>query len=64
VADATHAFNFLKESGTISASLIFNVSHRIPGHDKLLSLLQERELPSQRRPVGQFVAEGRFDFQE
>jgi L-ribulose-5-phosphate 4-epimerase len=38
VADATHAFNFLKESGTLSASLIFNVSHRIPGHDKLLSL--------------------------
>jgi nitroreductase len=26
--------------------------------------LQERELPSQRRPVGQFVAEGRFDFQD
>jgi nitroreductase len=26
--------------------------------------LQERELPSQRRTVGQFVAEGRFDFQE
>lgn len=26
--------------------------------------LQERELPSQRRPVGQFVAEGRFDFRE
>jgi L-ribulose-5-phosphate 4-epimerase len=38
VADATYAFDFLKESGTLSASLIFNVSHRIPGHDKLLSL--------------------------
>ncbi len=38
VADATHAFNFLKESGTLSASLIFNISHRIPGHHKLLSL--------------------------
>ena len=38
VADATHAFSFLKESGTLSASLIFNISHRIPGHDKLLSL--------------------------
>jgi L-ribulose-5-phosphate 4-epimerase len=38
VGDATHAFNFLKESGTLSASLIFNISHRIPGHDKLLSV--------------------------
>jgi hypothetical protein len=38
VADATHALNFLKESGTLSASLIFNVSHRIPGHDNLLFL--------------------------
>lgn len=38
VADATHAFNFLKDSGTLSASLIFNVSHRIPGSDKLLSV--------------------------
>ena len=36
LADATHAFNFLKESGTLAASLIFNVAHRIPGHDQLL----------------------------
>ncbi len=38
LADATHAFNFLKESGTLAASLIFNVAHRVPGHDKLLSI--------------------------
>jgi L-ribulose-5-phosphate 4-epimerase len=38
VADAAHAFSFLKESGTLSASQIFNISHRIPGHDKLLSI--------------------------
>jgi L-ribulose-5-phosphate 4-epimerase len=38
VADAAHAFSFLRESGTLSASQIFNISHRIPGHDKLLSI--------------------------
>jgi L-ribulose-5-phosphate 4-epimerase len=38
LADATHAFNFLKESGTLAASLIFNVAHRVPGHDRLLSI--------------------------
>jgi ribulose-5-phosphate 4-epimerase/fuculose-1-phosphate aldolase len=38
LADATHSFNFLKESGTLAASLIFNVAHRVPGHDKLLSI--------------------------
>jgi hypothetical protein len=38
LADATHAFNFLKDSGTLTASLIFHVAHRVPGHDKLLSI--------------------------
>jgi L-ribulose-5-phosphate 4-epimerase len=38
LADATHAFNFLKDSGTLAASLVFNVAHRVPGHDQLLSL--------------------------
>lgn len=37
-ADATHAFTFLKDSGTLTASLIFNIAHRIPGHDTLLSV--------------------------
>ena len=37
-ADAIHAFNFLKESGTLSASLTFFISHKIPGHDQLLSI--------------------------
>lgn len=36
--DASHAFNFLRETGTLSASWIFNVSHVIPGTDKLLSI--------------------------
>lgn len=29
IADATHAFSFLKESGTLSASLTFFLSHRL-----------------------------------
>jgi len=37
-SDAAHAFEFLRDSGTLSASLIFQISHRIPGHDKLLSV--------------------------
>ncbi len=36
--DAAHAFSFLKESGTLSASLIFHVAHRVPEHNKLLSI--------------------------
>lgn len=36
--DAIHAYDFLRETGTLSASLTFQVSHRIPGHDRLLSV--------------------------
>lgn len=37
--DAIHAFNFLRETGTLTASHIgFNFAHKIPGHDKLLSV--------------------------
>lgn len=36
--DATHAFTFLKESGTLTASLIFNIAHRVSGRDVLLSV--------------------------
>jgi L-ribulose-5-phosphate 4-epimerase len=36
--DSAHAFQFLKESGTLSASLIFNIAHRVPEHNKLLSV--------------------------
>jgi hypothetical protein len=36
--DAVHAFNFLRDTGTLSASLTFHVSHRIPGHDRLLTI--------------------------
>ncbi len=35
--DAIHAFNFLKESGTLSASLTFNISHLIEPTNQLLS---------------------------
>lgn len=37
-SDAAHAFSFLKDSGTLTASLIFNVAHRVPGQDLLLSV--------------------------
>jgi L-ribulose-5-phosphate 4-epimerase len=36
--DAIHAFNFLRESGTLSASLTFNLVHRIPHEDKILTV--------------------------
>ncbi|QAU33995.1 class II aldolase/adducin family protein [Janthinobacterium sp. 17J80-10] len=37
-ADAIHAFNVLRQNGTLSASLTFHISHRVPGHDLLLSI--------------------------
>lgn len=37
-ADAIHAFNVLRENGTLSSSLTFHISHKIPGHDKLLHI--------------------------
>lgn len=37
-SDAIHAYNFLKETGTLSASWTFNISHRIPDTDLLLSV--------------------------
>jgi L-ribulose-5-phosphate 4-epimerase len=37
--DAIFAFGFLRETGTLTASHIgFNFSHKIPGHDKLLTV--------------------------
>ena len=36
--DAIHAYNFLRESGTLSASLTFNLTHRIPEVGKILSV--------------------------
>ncbi len=35
-SDAVHAFNFLRETGTLSASLTFFISHRVPNSDHLL----------------------------
>ncbi|MCB5184392.1 class II aldolase/adducin family protein [Methylobacillus gramineus] len=37
-ADAIHAFNVLRENRTLSASLTFHITHRVPGHDKLLHI--------------------------
>lgn len=37
-SDAAHAFAFLKDSGTLTASLIFNIAHRMPDQDILLSI--------------------------
>nr|WP_314527379.1 class II aldolase/adducin family protein [uncultured Pseudomonas sp.] len=37
-ADAVHAFETLRENGTLSASLTFHISHRIPGTDQLLGI--------------------------
>ena len=37
-ADAIHAFETLRSNGTLSASLTFHISHKIPGHDQLLGI--------------------------
>ncbi len=37
-SDAAHAFKFLKDSGTLSASLTFHVFHKVPDHDTLLTI--------------------------
>ncbi|MFZ6045417.1 class II aldolase/adducin family protein [Pseudomonas sp. CR3202] len=37
-ADAVHAFETLRANGTLSASLTFHISHRIPGTDHLLAI--------------------------
>lgn len=36
--DALHAFETLRANGTLSASLTFHISHRIPGTDQLLGI--------------------------
>jgi hypothetical protein len=37
-ADAVHVFDTLRSNGTLSASLTFHISHRIPGTDHLLGI--------------------------
>jgi len=37
-SDAIHAFQALRGNGTLSASLTFHISHRIPGTDHLLGI--------------------------
>lgn len=37
-ADAIHAFNVLRQNGTLSASLTFHLTHKVPGHDLLLAI--------------------------
>lgn len=37
--DAIFAYGFLRETGTLTASHIgFNIAHKIPGHDKLITI--------------------------
>ena len=50
-ADAIHAFNFLRETGTLTASWTFNVTHRIPGHDKTISVRFPRPWSRDRTPT-------------
>ncbi|GAB3255878.1 class II aldolase/adducin family protein [Chitinimonas naiadis] len=50
-ADAIHAFNFLRETQTLSASWTFHVSHKIPGHDKLLHLRFPQPWERSREPT-------------
>ena len=42
-SDAIHAFDFLRETGTLSASLTFFISHRIPDTDHLLGVAAQRQ---------------------
>lgn len=37
-SDAEHAFQFLKDSGTLTASLIFQIYHHVPRQDLLLAV--------------------------
>lgn len=37
-SDAVHAFNTLRDNGTLSASLTFHITHRIAGTDHLLGI--------------------------
>lgn len=36
--DAAHAFNFLRDTGTLTASHIFNIVHKVPDRDLLLAI--------------------------
>lgn len=36
--DAVHAFNFLRDTGTLTASHIFNIVHKVPDRDLLLAI--------------------------
>ena len=49
-ADAIHAFNFLRETHTLSASWTFQVTHKIPGHDKLLHVRFPQPWERNREP--------------
>ncbi len=51
--DAIFVFEFLRDSGTLSASLTFNLTHRIPGHDKVLSVRFPQPWSKDRNVVAQ-----------
>jgi len=55
-ADAIHAFDTLRGNGTLSASLTFHISHRIPGRDLLLGIRFPGGLARDQTPSISFSA--------
>ncbi|CAN7613621.1 class II aldolase/adducin family protein [Phenylobacterium sp. LjRoot219] len=48
--DAIHAYNFLEETDTLSASRTFGVAHRAPEHDALISVRFPQPWVKNREP--------------
>ena len=49
--EALNAYEFLKETGTLSATYTFNLLHKIPGHDLLLAVNFPRPWERDKRGV-------------
>jgi hypothetical protein len=49
-ADAVHAFETLARNGTLSASLTFHVTHKIPGQDQLVNIRFPGGLARDQKP--------------
>ncbi|MFT4046808.1 MAG: class II aldolase/adducin family protein [Solimonas sp.] len=54
-SDAQHAFDFLRETGTLSASWIFHVTHRIEGTDTLVTIRFPEPWSRRRDPQLRFA---------
>src|SRR5690606_20386700 len=50
-SDAGDAFNTLRSNGTLSASLTFHITHKIPGQDKLLHIRSPGGLARDQSPT-------------